>query len=73
MKDFAFTAQSGEVVGFAGLEGSGVATLFGMLFGTQKARAGDLIFPDSGDCRAAPPRRLAAALRSFPLTGAETA
>ena len=47
MKDIGFTARSGEVVGFAGLEGSGVATLFGMLFGTQKARAGDVTFPDS--------------------------
>jgi ribose transport system ATP-binding protein len=47
LKDIAFTAQSGEVVGFAGLEGSGVATLFGMLFGTQKARTGDVTFPDS--------------------------
>src|SRR5271167_160080 len=47
LKDVAFTAQSGEVVGFAGLEGSGVATLFGMLFGTRKARAGDVTFPDS--------------------------
>ena len=34
LKDIALTARSGEVVGFAGLEGSGVATLFGMLFGT---------------------------------------
>src|SRR5271166_6242430 len=40
LKEIDFTAQSGEVVGFAGLEGSGVATLFGILFGTQKARAG---------------------------------
>jgi ABC-type sugar transport system ATPase subunit len=47
LKEIDFTAQSGEVVGFAGLEGSGVATLFGMLFGTRKARAGDVIFPDS--------------------------
>ena len=47
LKDIALTARSGEVVGFAGLEGSGVATLFGMLFGTHKARAGDVTFPDS--------------------------
>jgi ABC-type sugar transport system ATPase subunit len=47
LKEIDFTAQSGEVVGFAGLEGAGVAALFGILFGTQKARAGDAIFPDS--------------------------
>ena len=47
LKDIALTARSGEVVGFAGLEGSGVATLFGMLFGTHKARAGDVTFPNS--------------------------
>ncbi len=47
LKDIALTARSGEIVGFAGLEGSGVATLFGMLFGTERARAGDVTFPDS--------------------------
>ena len=47
LKKIDFTARSGEVVGFAGLEGSGVATLFGLLFGTQKASAGEAIFPDS--------------------------
>ncbi len=47
LKKIDFTAGSGEVVGFAGLEGSGVATLFGLLFGTQKASAGEAIFPDS--------------------------
>ena len=46
LKEIDFTAQSGEVVGFAGLEGAGVASLFGILFGTQKARAGDAIFPE---------------------------
>ena len=47
LKEIDFTARSGEVVGFAGLEGSGVATLFGMLFGTEKAHGGDVTFPDS--------------------------
>ena len=47
LKEIDFTARSGEVVGFAGLEGSGVAALFGMLFGTQKAHAGDVTFPDA--------------------------
>ena len=47
LKQVDFEARSGEVVGFAGLEGSGVATLFSMLFGTQRARAGHVIFPDA--------------------------
>jgi ribose transport system ATP-binding protein len=42
-----FTAGGGEVVGLAGLEGSGVSTLLGILFGTHKATAGEVRFPDS--------------------------
>ena len=41
LKDISFSARSGEIVGFAGLEGAGVATLFGMLFGTRRAQTGD--------------------------------
>lgn len=41
-----FTARSGEIVGFAGLEGSGVSDLFDMLFGMRKARGGEVRFPD---------------------------
>jgi ABC-type sugar transport system ATPase subunit len=47
LKDINFTARSGEVVGLAGLEGSGLATLLGMLFGTQRALRGKVTFPDS--------------------------
>ena len=42
-----FTAGAGEVVGLAGLEGSGVSTVLGMLFGTHKARSGEVTFPDA--------------------------
>jgi ribose transport system ATP-binding protein len=42
-----FTANSGEIVGLAGLEGSGVSTLLAMLFGTRKARSGEVSFPDA--------------------------
>ena len=41
-----FDVTSGEVVGLAGLEGSGVSTLLGMLFGTQKAKSGEVRYPD---------------------------
>ena len=46
LKDISFTASAGEVVGFAGLEGSGVSTLLEMLFGTRKAGAGAASYPD---------------------------
>jgi ribose transport system ATP-binding protein len=47
LKDIHFTARSGEVVGLAGLEGSGVSTLLGMLFGTERARSGEVTYPDA--------------------------
>ncbi len=46
LKDIDLTARSGEVVGLAGLEGSGVSSLLSILFGTEKARAGEVTFPD---------------------------
>jgi ribose transport system ATP-binding protein len=41
-----FTARGGEIVGLAGLQGSGVAELFAMLFGMRKASMGKVRFPD---------------------------
>jgi ABC-type sugar transport system ATPase subunit len=46
LDDASFTARSGEIVGFAGLEGSGVSDLFDMLFGMRKSRGGVVRFPD---------------------------
>ena len=47
LKDIRFTAASGEVVGLAGLEGSGTTTLLAMLFGTERARSGEAVYPDA--------------------------
>jgi ribose transport system ATP-binding protein len=41
-----FKARSGEVVGFAGLEGSGVTDILNILFGLRRARRGTARFPD---------------------------
>jgi ABC-type sugar transport system ATPase subunit len=46
LRDISFEASTGEIVGLAGLEGSGVSTLLGALFGTQKAEAGSVVYPD---------------------------
>ncbi|CAM2157433.1 Ribose import ATP-binding protein RbsA [Pararobbsia alpina] len=54
LKEMSFTARSGEIVGFAGLEGAGVSTLFAMLFGTRRAEAGRAVFPDKGPLPASP-------------------
>jgi len=47
LKHVDLTARAGEVVGLAGLEGSGVSALLSILFGTQKASGGDVVFPDA--------------------------
>jgi ribose transport system ATP-binding protein len=41
------TARAGEVIGLAGLEGSGVSNLLSVLFGIERAR-GEIRYPDGG-------------------------
>ena len=47
LHDISFSARAGEIVGLAGLEGSGVSNLLGVLFGTERARAGTVTYPDA--------------------------
>ena len=73
ISDVSFTARSGEVVGLAGLEGSGVSSLLGTAVRDPKGarRRGDL----SGrawPARAPRPRRRGAASASSPPTAGTT-
>jgi ribose transport system ATP-binding protein len=63
-----FTAAPGEIVGLAGLEGSGVATLLGLLFGTRHASGGSVRFPDGSGLPASPTQ---AARRGISLVPAD--
>ncbi len=68
LRDIGFTARSGEVVGLAGLEGSGVATLLAILFGRERARSGEVTYPDG---KGLPRRTTAAARRGVCLVPAD--
>jgi ABC-type sugar transport system ATPase subunit len=68
LRDVSFIARSGEVVGLAGLEGSGVTALLGLLFGTRKARAGAATYPDA---RGLPRSPTEAARRGIALVPAD--
>ena len=63
-----FTARPGEIIGLAGLEGAGVATLLGVLFGTRRADGGAVTFPDG---RPAPTSPTDAARRRIGLVPAD--
>ena len=54
-----FEARAGEIVGFSGLEGAGVETLFRILFGLERADGGRIRYGD----RDVPPRSSARAIR----------
>jgi ribose transport system ATP-binding protein len=68
LRDVSFSVQPGQIVGLAGLEGSGVATLLGVLFGTRRADAGSIRFADG---RGAPTSPTAAARRRISLVPAD--
>ncbi len=59
LDDVSFEARAGEIVGLAGIEGSGVSDLLGVLFGSRRADAGEAVFPDGGGL----PRSATAAAR----------
>jgi ribose transport system ATP-binding protein len=68
LRDVSFETRPGEIVGLSGLEGSGVATLLGVLFGTRRATAGVVTFADG---RGAPASPTAAARRGISLVPAD--
>ncbi len=68
LSDISFTAGSGEIVGLAGLEGSGVGDILALLFGTVRARSGSVRFPDG---RGVPAHPTEAARRGICLVPAD--
>lgn len=68
LRDVTFAAHTGEIIGLAGLEGSGVATLLGVLYGTRRATSGSVSFADGRGIPASP---TAAARRGISLVPAD--
>ena len=60
--------RAGEIVGLAGVEGSGVSLLLGVLFGTTRATSGDVVYPDT---KGLPHTTTAAARRGISLVPAD--
>jgi ABC-type sugar transport system ATPase subunit len=54
-----FRVRAGEILGFAGLEGSGIADVFNVLFGLTKPAAGQVVYKQ----QTAPPRSPFEAIR----------
>ena len=68
LQEVSFDAHAGEIVGLAGVEGSGVSLLLGVLFGTTKATGGEVVYPDG---RGLPGTTTAAARRGISLVPAD--
>jgi ribose transport system ATP-binding protein len=68
LHDVSFEARAGEIVGLAGIEGSGVSDLLAVLFGSRRADAGEAVFPDGGGLPRSP---TAAARRRISLVPAD--
>ena len=66
--DVSFEARPGEIVGLAGIAGSGIEVLLGTLFGERKASSGTVRFPDGGGLPTSPTR---AARRNVSLVPAD--
>jgi ABC-type sugar transport system ATPase subunit len=66
--DVSFDARPGEIVGLAGIAGSGIELLLGTLFGVRRATAGTVRFPDGGPLPSSPTR---AARRKVSLVPAD--
>jgi ribose transport system ATP-binding protein len=66
--DVSFDARPGEIVGLAGIAGSGIELLLGTLFGERRASAGTVSFPDGGGLPSSPTR---AARRGVSLVPAD--
>ncbi|CAN5486307.1 ribose ABC transporter ATP-binding protein RbsA [soil metagenome] len=66
--DVTFDARPGEIVGLAGLAGSGIGLLLGVLFGNRRASSGSVRYPDGGPLPRNPTR---AARRRFCLVPAD--
>jgi ribose transport system ATP-binding protein len=63
-----FSVEAGEILGLAGLHGSGVSDLLEVLFGTQRAETGEVRFPDGQGVPQSPTR---AARRGISLVPAD--
>ncbi|CAN5674533.1 sugar ABC transporter ATP-binding protein [soil metagenome] len=68
LSSVSFSGRPGEVIGLAGLDGSGVATLLGVLFGTRRATGGEVRYPDGGGLPRSPTQ---AARRGISLVPAD--
>lgn len=68
LRDVSFEARAGEIVGLAGIEGSGVSDILMVLFGARRPDKGEVTFPDGGGV---PRSTTAAARRRISLVPAD--